>query len=476
MGVLYHVCGYVVYLALDDAAEQELARAGAAELLVALLRNKSAPPEVHANACFALANICLATVECKAHAGMLGVVEAIIAVMAKHASHEVLIVGASNALSRLLSGCCENVVKAQRAGGLRLMQAALRAHGSREEVAECASQVVDVLQQHASAATSAADAAMAALLAEEEADRAAKSVKPAARKSKKKRAGAQRAAAEAEEEASGSGIGPPAGAASATGDADAITHDAAAASDSGAASATGDAGASAAAADAAVEAVASIAATVPQPATLPAPADGAAVVDAASSSAADAPPPMQTAPDTDVDATGSSNRGAAGGVGDAVFAAAPTAAAPFTVPSPAASSYAAPPHNLSAAPRLPAPPPYCPPRGAPQLTRCAPPPSAPLSDEAAAAMLPPYLAELRLGAPPTAQPQQLQLHPAQAPPLPPAAAAAPPPAALPPRSPSPPPPPVMKECCVCLLDLPQNELLLLMSAATAACARSARKC
>jgi hypothetical protein len=447
MGVMEHVCVCVTGLALDDAAEEELARSGTPELLVPLLRNKSATPRALSKVCFALGSICH-TAESQAHAGQLGIVEAVIAMLAKHASHASVNTGAAHALAVLLNDCPANVDRAQRAGGLKLMQAALSAHGSDMGLTQHASRLIYLLQQHAASAASAADAAMAELLAQEAAERAAKSAQPAARKSKKKRSGAARAAA-ADAEASGSGAGLLADVSSASGDAAAFTHDVAAASDDGASAPAASAlppeeAARADAADVVAEAAPLAAATALQPPTLPAPAHvrAAAVFDAASSAAAEPPLPAAHA-EHDIDAAAvhdAGTRDAAGASNE-----------PYAAPAATASASAALAHAASA-PRLPAPPPYCPPSGAPQLTRCAPPPMAPLSDEAAAAMLPPYLAELRLSVPPQAQHA----------PLPPPAAAAPPFAALQPRAPSPPPPPVMKECCVCLLDLPQNELHLLM--------------
>jgi hypothetical protein len=431
MGVMEQVCACVSGLALDGTAEEVLARSGTAELLVTLLKNKGASKKLQTQACIALGVLCR-TAESKAHAGQMGAIEAVIAVLAKHASHRGVKSGVAFALSLLLNECPANVGRAQRAGGLQVMRAVLRAHGSDADLTQHALHVISLLQQHAASAASAADAAMAELLAEEVAERAAKAVKPAARKSKKKRSGVQCAAAAADASEIGTGT----------------LAEAASASKDGAAAIAGDAAVAVAAA-----AVAPAAAVrVPEADAPPAAVD-------TSSAAAELPLPLQAVPH-DLAAAGAhdaDNSGAAGGVDDVLFAAAasnlppsgPAAIAPFS---------AAPVHSLESAatpaaalPRLPAPPPYCPPRGAPQLTRCAPPPSAPLSDEAAAAMLPPYLAELILGAPPQAQ---------HAPP--PLLPAAPLPAASLPRAPSPPPPPVMKECCVCLLDVPQNELHLLM--------------
>jgi hypothetical protein len=80
-----------------------------------------------------------------------------------------------------------------------------------------------------------------------------------------------------------------------------------------------------------------------------------------------------------------------------------------------------------------------------------------MSAKDAAALLPPFLAHVSLHAPPHAAQQQPV---AAAPVLPPPAPPLPP--VLPQRPASPPPPPVMRECCICLLDVPKEELHLLM--------------
>jgi hypothetical protein len=87
----------------------------------------------------------------------------------------------------------------------------------------------------------------------------------------------------------------------------------------------------------------------------------------------------------------------------------------------------------------------------------------PMSAEDAAALLPPYLAHLSLHTPPRAQAVARVAVAGPPPPPPPPPPPMPPAVFLPQRPPSsPPPPPVMKECCVCLLDVPQDELHLLM--------------